>query len=173
MTDEKLREKTEKEVKEFLENNWKEGFGMWLSYIVDMQMAFEDVVPYDVRYNLPYVFIYETGVRSGKRVCNWLFKNFNLEGKSVKERTYYTDAFFTSSGAGEIEFIKEEKKLRFKGGTFFTKMYGVIDKKVCSYIAGFIAGLTSCCMGREFVVEEVRCASAGDPHCEFVVREKE
>lgn len=159
-------EKARKEVEEFLGKYWKAAYDMWLSSMLDLEKSVRElrVVPHSV--------LYETGLKSGRRAWDWFADAFGLERKSTKEKTYYTDAFFSSSGVGELEFIKEagEKILRFKGGTFFAKKYGVVGKKVCQYIAGFIAGVTSAMMKKEYTVEEVRCASKGDRDCDFAVR---
>ncbi|MDF2957038.1 MAG: putative hydrocarbon binding protein [Candidatus Alkanophagales archaeon MCA70_species_1] len=162
------------EIKGVLEKNWHEGFKRWLSCILDLEKTIDDVIPYDARWKLPDALLYETGVKSGQRVCGWLFERFGLKDKNIKERTLYTDAFFSLSGVGEIEFFKRdnERVLRFKGGTYFAKEHGQVGRPVCHYIAGFIAGATRCFTGKEYVVEEVKCVSAGDEHCEFVVREK-
>lgn len=167
-------EKIKKEIGDFLARNWGDVFEIWLNCILDVEKAVKDVIPYDIRTGLPYTLLYEAGVGSGKRTWLWLLNSFDLEGRSIKERTYYTDAFFTRSGVGELEFRKEEGKkvLRFKGGTFVARRQGAVGRKVCHYIAGFIAGMTSGCMKKEFMVEEVKCVSNGGRHCDFVVKPK-
>lgn len=159
-------EKAKKEVEDFLAKYWKGAFDMWLSSILDMEREVRGLKA------LPYTLLYETGVRSGRRAWLWFTDSFNLERKSTKEKTYYTDAFFSSSGVGEMEFRMEagEKVLRFKGGTFFARKQGVVGRKACHYLAGFIAGVTSAMMKKEYTVEEVKCASKGDRNCDFAVR---
>lgn len=92
----------------------------------------------------------------------------------IKERAYYTDAFFSMSGMGTIDFLKEEDRriLRFRGGTYIAKRAGKIGEMVCHFAAGFIAGATGRMAGGEFEVEEIRCVSAGDRDCDFWVKPK-
>lgn len=155
-----------KEVESFLASNWKNAFEMWLWCILDIEK-----VVMSLR-TMPYPLLYQAGVESGKRAWVWLRENFNLEEKGVKERTYYTNAYFSSSGVGEIEFRKDlgERVLRFKHGTFLARKQGLVGRKVCHFVAGFIAGLTTSLTGEKYTVDEFRCVSKGDEHCDFVVR---
>ena len=162
----------EKKMGDFVAENWGDVFEMWLNCILEVEKSMLDAIPYDERTSFPYTLLYEAGVRSGRRTWLWLLNSFDLEKRSTKEKTYYTDAFFTRSGAGELEFREEEgrKILRFKGGTFFARKQGVVERKVCYYVAGFIAGITSGCMKKEYTAEEIKCVSKGDRDCDFVVR---
>jgi predicted hydrocarbon binding protein len=165
----KLRIHAEAEIQDFLQKSWHKGFELWLSVICDMQMAMENVIPYDVRRG-GQPLIYDAGVRSGKYVGKWILDTLDLSDKGIKERTCYSDAFFTYAGIGKLEFVKEPKRrLRFKGGTYFASRCGKTARPVCYYVAGFIAGATEILVGKKVSVKEVKCTAAGDTDCEFVI----
>ena len=164
----KKYKEVEKEIGNFLNKNWREVFDMWLSCTADIAKSLE-VRTRTTGMSEP--FLYDSGMISGIRTYQWLSDKFKLEEKDVKEKTFYTDAFFSQSGMGKIEFLKKgERVLRFKKGTFFAKRAGRTGKKVCYYVAGFIAGATNTITGREYKVEEVRCISDGDDHCDFLIK---
>ncbi len=165
-------EKTKEKVHNFLSEKWSAAFEMWLECIIDLSNILRDSIPPDPKTGIPDALVYEAGVRSGKRICGWLFDYFSLGKLGIKERTYYTDAFFSMSGMGTIEFLKEEggRVLRFRGGTYIAKHMGRTGRKTCHFVAGFIAGATSRMVGKEFVAEEVRCFSEGNENCDFLVK---
>ncbi|GEM_PF-903896 len=165
-------EEVERKVRDYLSNNWKQAFELWMGCLVDAGRILELVPPMvreDIWLETCNTFLYETGLKSGKRTAQWLYRTFGLGRKSLKERTLYTDVFFSQSGMGEIELLKEEggKILRFKGGSYFAREMGRMGRKTCYYLAGFIAGATQHFTGKDYRVEELRCYSRGDPHCDF------
>ena len=145
-------ERTRKKVEDFLSKKWSTVFEMWLNCVIDLSNILGDSVPRDPKTGIPEALIYEAGVRSGRRVCDWLIDYFELGKMEIKERAYYTDAFFSMSGMGTIDFLKEEDRriLRFRGGTYIAKRAGKIGEMVCHFAAGFIAGATSRMVGGEF-----------------------
>ncbi len=167
-------EKARKEIEEFLGRNWRKAFEMWFCCMLSMGKKIQDVIPRDIRTGLPFSLLYEIGIDCGRRAGKWLTEEFHLENKDIREKVQYSNAFFTCSGAGEIEFLKENGKriLRFKNGTFLAKQMGRTGMKVCYYMAGFIAGVTEEFVKREFVAEEIHCLSQGDEHCDFLVTPK-
>lgn len=48
----------------------------------------------------------------------------------------------------------------------------ITDETVCDYDEGFIAGLLSVYLGKEFSVKEIDCWSTGDRTCRFEVKPK-
>lgn len=163
----------QREVDRFLGKHWKEVFEVWWSCVDDVSRGLEDTLSMGFGGGSWSMILYDVGVSSGRQVYQWLSGAMKLGAKSVKEKTLYTDAFFTRSGMAEkVEFVREGDRniLRYKGGTIFARKRGVILRKVCYYTAGFIAGATSLITGKEYVVEEVRCYANGDKDCDFWVR---
>lgn len=163
----------QREVDKFLGKHWREVFEVWWSCVDDVSRSLEDTVSFGFGGGSASMILYDAGANSGRQVYRWLSGAFKLGTKSVKERTLYTDAFFTRSGMAEaVEFFKEGEKniLRYKGGTIFARKRGVIGRRVCHYTAGFIAGATGLVTGKEYVVEEVRCYSNGEKNCDFWVK---
>ena len=158
-------EKVRKDVSDFLAKYWKGAFDLWFNSIMNLERVIRELKA------VPHAVLYETGLKSGRQAWTWLADSFDLERKSTKEKTYYMDAFFSSSGTGEIEFTKAEGKvLRFKGGTTFAKKHGVVGRKTCHFLAGFIAGVTSEMMKKGYTVGEVKCVAEGAENCDFVVK---
>ncbi len=168
--------KAKKEIEEYLSRHWKKAFEMWMGCLVDAGEILEFAPPMEVREDIwrdtCNTFLYDTGFRSGKRVAQWLYRTFGLGKKSLKERTIYTDIFFVESGLGEIELLGEKggRILRFRRGSFIARETGRVGRKACHYLAGFIAGATQHFTGKDCRVEELRCYSNRDPHCDFLVR---
>ncbi len=163
----------QREIDRFLAKRWKEVFEVWWSCVEEVGKSLEEAVSFGLGGGSAAMILYDAGVKSGMQVYRWLSNNLKLAPKSVKEKTLYTDAFFTRSGMAQaVEFLKEGGKniLRYKGGTIFARRRGVIGKKVCYYTAGFIAGATNLVTGKEYVVEEVRCFSNGEKDCDFWVK---
>lgn len=167
-------QEVKKKMEDFATENWEGVFEVWLLCLKDLREMLREAFPRDER-ETPHSLIYQTGFNSGRHLCDWIFDYFDLQDKDVKERTLYTDAFFSKSGVGEIDFRSEGEKtiLRFKGGTYFAKRGEETGEKVCQYVAGFIAGATERMVEGEYEVEEIRCVSAGDSHCDFWVKPKE
>jgi len=167
--------KAEREIAKYLSSHWKKAFELWMGCLVDAGRILEfspPAVREDIWLETCNTFLYDTGFRSGKRTAQWLYRTFGLGRKNLKERTTYTDVFFSQSGMGEIALLEDEegKILRFKGGSYFAREMGRVGRKVCYYLAGFIAGATQHFTGRDYRVEELRCYSNRDPHCEFRAR---
>ncbi|MEM3012372.1 MAG: V4R domain-containing protein [Candidatus Hadarchaeales archaeon] len=158
------------EMKRYLSDNWRKAFEMWFCCMLHMGRKLEEVIPRDIRTGLPYSLLYEIGVGCGRKAGKWMMEEFHLEGKDIREKVKYSNAFFECTGAGTIEFFKEGDRriFRFKGGTFISKRLKT-GMKTCHYLAGFIAGVTEVFVGMKFRVEEVRCVSQGDEHCDFWV----
>ncbi|MEM3012231.1 MAG: 4-vinyl reductase [Candidatus Hadarchaeales archaeon] len=168
--------KAEREIAEYLRHHWKKAFELWMGCLVDAGEIVEFAPAMEVREDIwrdtCNTFLYDTGFKSGKRVAQWLYRTFDLGKKSLKERTIYTDIFFSQSGMGEIELLKGEEGriLRFRGGSYIAKEMGRVGRKVCYYLAGFIAGATQHFTGKNYRVEELRCYSNRNPHCEFLAK---
>ncbi|MEM2266091.1 MAG: hypothetical protein DSO02_06240 [Hadesarchaea archaeon] len=168
--------KAKKEIEEYLRHNWKKAFELWMGCLVDAGEIVEFAPALEVREDVWIdtcnTFLYDTGFKSGKRVAQWLYRTFGLGKKSLKEKTIYTDIFFSESGMGEIVLLKSEQGriLRFKGGSYIAREMGRVGRKVCYYLAGFIAGATQHFTGRDYRVEELRCYSNRDPHCDFIAK---
>lgn len=47
-----------------------------------------------------------------------------------------------------------------------------VDKPLCYFISGWIAGFLKGNLGKDFIVNEVECSATGSERCEFVVRER-
>ncbi len=161
------------EMRRYLSENWRKAFEMWFCCMLHMGRKIEEVIPRDIRTGLPYSLLYEIGFGCGKKAGRWMVEEFGLEGRDIREKVRYSNAFFECSGAGEIEFFKEGERriLRFRGGSFLARRLRT-GSKACHYLAGFIAGVTEVFTGRKFRVEEVRCVSQGDEHCDFWVLPK-
>jgi predicted hydrocarbon binding protein len=154
-------EEVEDKITSFLAENWKEAFSMLWDCVLDFHLAVE----------LPPEILYSAGKKSGERTGKWILEQLNLGEKSVKERTHYSNVFLEKIGIGKSEFIKEpERKLCFRGGTYFARSRGRIGWHVCGYYAGFIAGMTESLIGKKVEVKEVSCFSVYDPDCIFAVR---
>jgi len=163
----------QREVDRFLGKHWREVFEVWWSCVEDVGRSLEEAVSLGLGGGSPTMILYDAGARSGMQVYRWLSNSLKLGARSVKEKTLYTDAFFTRSGmARGVEFLKEGGRniLRYKGGTIFARKRGVVGRRVCHYTAGFIAGATRLITGKEYIVEEVRCFSNGEKDCDFWVK---
>ncbi|MDY6931724.1 MAG: V4R domain-containing protein [Halobacteriota archaeon] len=172
MSDSEIYDKVYDEVSKVLDDSPSMGFSVWRGMLVDLQAVMETVIPYDIRYGgLPS--FYEAGVKSGEEFGRWVIEQFDLEEKSIKERTRYVDALLDQLNIGKPEYVgstKEGNVLRFDGGTMFAKEYKKVGRNVCYHGAGFTAGSTSVIAGgRKFKVRETSCVAAGDPYCEFVI----
>lgn len=167
-----LYENIDSEVRYFLRLNYPIGYDIWRRLLVDLQSTLEDVLPYDIRYGGIPSF-YEAGEKSGEYFGELVFKHFNLENKSVKERAYYLDSLVKHIRMSEVKFSRQGKNIiKCNGGTMFATDYPKTGRYVCYHASGFIAGATSAITGRKFVVKEIKCVSAGDNDCEFLVEEK-
>lgn len=186
MTQEGFYEETEKKVIAFLENNWKEGFNLWLNSVANSIEAFEEALPKDtpryrmyyMQHKIPEKIVYQIGFNSGQQMYNWFFRlleDFGFREASIKEVMTLSNIFFKHLGLGEITFIKEKGRpyriLRFEEGTYFARMKKK-KKLFCQYVAGFIGGGTKSIMNKEYKVREVKCVCDGDPCCEFIIHQK-
>ena len=159
--------KIKKELEEFSAKRWKDIFAMWLNWVLDLDRVGKGAF-YEEDFNR---LLYESGRMTGKRSWGWLSANLKLGDRGLKEKTLYTDVFWSITGVGEIEFLKEGGKriLRFKGGTFFSRATAIRKKKICHWVAGFIAGMTEDMVNLSFKVTEIKCVSNGDKSCDFLI----
>ena len=92
----------------------------------------------------------------------------------MKMRAEYLDAIVENIRMSKVSFSKGEKNIiKCNGGTMFANDYAKTGGAVCYHAAGFIAGVTGAITGKKFVVREIKCVSARDANCEFVIEEKE
>lgn len=73
-------------------------------------------------------------------------------------------------GWGKFEVVSSEpKKFVVRIYDCFEHMGAKGEKPQCDYTAGFLAGIYVATYGLDSVASELKCASQGDPYCEFCI----
>jgi len=88
------------EMRKYLTENWRKAFEMWFCCMLHMGRKVEEVIPRDIRTGLPYSLLYEIGLGCGRKAGRWMMEEFKLEGKDIREKVRYSNAFFECTGAG-------------------------------------------------------------------------
>lgn len=100
----------------------------------------------------------------------WVGKNSGMEiGKKIKRNTKHFVKFAKSLKLGEIDVKKNNDKFVFSvHECAFCSGAKNIDKRICSYLAGLIAGFLESSYKNRFTVVETKCVANGDKNCEFM-----
>lgn len=97
----------------------------------------------------------------------WIGKNSGMELGGKKKTKYLID-FAKNLKLGFIEIKKSKDKFNFTvDECAFCSGSKNINKRICSYLAGLIAGFLESSYKKRFTVVETKCVANGDKKCEF------
>ncbi len=90
----------------------------------------------------------------------------------VEAANRFLEDFFRDSGIGRLKLIGESGTryvYRLEGCSTCSNMLP-LDRQICYFEAGIIAGFLESKLKRRVVVRETLCGGLGDDYCEFVAR---
>ena len=115
------------------------------------------------------VIVYRQGLISGEIITSRLRDRFKEDLTSIEDVLRFAENAFRAFGWGIIEFQSINPKA--KTGSIIVKEsieYSESSKIKCHFIRGFITGMLRRIFNDEKInLIEVKCASEGDPYCEF------
>lgn len=96
----------------------------------------------------------------------------DCEASDLSEATEELDRGFDSMNLGSLYFHEGDPSEIELEENAFTHNAPDSGRKMCYFIAGYIAGFLENCLGNKYVVNEVRCSAEGADSCAFEVRER-
>ncbi len=81
---------------------------------------------------------------------------------------------FSKMGLGKLKLIgkTDGKRMTFQLKNGLAKDIGVVEKHICYFEAGIIAGFLEGKLNKHVIVQETLCCGMGDEYCEFIARIK-
>lgn len=122
------------------------------------------------------VVLYEMGLRYGDLIAKTIermggkleaYNKFIIRGRDLGYGTFKVPILKSI-----ITGLKGEARI-YLYSSFFASASGKTGQTECWLVCGMIAGAAKRILGRDSTVEEVKCVSKGDPHCEFRLRRSE
>ncbi len=113
---------------------------------------------------------YDAGIRSGREGWYALHTELKEQGDVLIRKMF---SFAEESGLGwfrvkDLNIDSEEKRGSVTvSHSFIAHTYGKVEKPVCHFIAGFIAGFVSSAWGVDVTCNETVCSAVGGDLCVF------
>lgn len=110
--------------------------------------------------------LYFAGMKYSKHFLNSLADSYDECVEKIGE-------IFDELNIGDIEKKKDsENRILVLKENVISHNGPDVGKPICYFISGWIAGFLKGNLGKDFIVNEIECASAGAENCEFLVRER-
>lgn len=156
-----------------MEESWKEAIDEELDLLFKDKKSHPEVSKRLLVYSLEWLSV---GYFSALYMAGKKFAKNSLSGKcdssDIEKANAFLEEFFDKAGMGKLTLVGVSGAryvYRLENCSSCNGMHS-LEKQICYFEAGVIAGFLEAKLKKRVVVRETLCGGLGDDYCEFVAR---